>query len=69
MYLHLVGYQTEKGISNVDHGFGWNIVGPASQKVAQHYSQFGQCIWVMAFLATGDEIVTSIAIVAKQLLL
>ena len=27
--------------------------------------QLGQCIWVVAFLATGDEIVTSIAIAAK----
>ena len=35
--------------------------------LAQHYSQFGQCIWVMAFLATWDEIVTSIAIVAKTI--
>ena len=28
-------------------------------------SQLGQCIWVVAFLATRDEIVTHIAIAAK----
>ena len=27
--------------------------------------QFGQCIWVVAFLTTGIEIVTPIAIAAK----
>ena len=30
-------------------------------------SQLGQCIWVVAFLATGDEIVTPIAIAANNL--
>ena len=25
-------------------GFGWNNVSPASQTVAQHYSQLGHCI-------------------------
>ena len=28
-------------------------------------SQLGQCIWVVAFLAAGDEIVTPIAIAWK----
>ena len=28
-------------------------------------SQLGQCIWVVAFLATGDEIVTPIKYTAK----
>ena len=28
-------------------------------------SQLGQCIWVVAFLTTGDEIVTPIAIASK----
>ena len=37
-------------------GFGWNIVGPASQTVAQHDISIGpmyRVIWVVAFLATG----------------
>ena len=49
------------------NGFGWNNVGPASQTVAQHYFTIGPMycvIWVVAFLATGDEIVTRIAIVS-----
>ena len=29
-------------------------------------SQLGQCIWVVAFLTVGDEIVTPIAIAAKS---
>ena len=28
--------------------------------------QLGQCIWIVAFLATGDEIVTPIAIDAEK---
>ena len=48
-------------------GFGWNNVGPASQMVAQHYLTIGpmyRVIWVVAYLATGDESVTRIAIAA-----
>ena len=47
--------------------FGWNNVGPASQTVAQHYFTIGPMygvIWAVAFLATGDESVTRIAIAA-----
>ena len=30
------------------------------------FSQLDQCIWVVAFLATGDEIVIPIAIIAAK---
>ena len=49
-------------------GFGWTNVRPASQRVAQHYFIIGpmyRVICVVAFLATGDESVTRIAIAAK----
>ena len=48
-------------------GFSCNNVGPASQTVAQHYFTIGPMygvIWLVAFLATWDESVTRIAIVA-----
>ena len=48
-------------------GFGWNNVGPASQTVAKHYLTIGpmyRFIWVVAFLAMGDESGTCIAIAA-----
>ena len=49
------------------NGFAWNNVGPASQTVAQHYFTIWpmyRVIWVVAFLKTGDESVTGIAIAA-----
>ena len=48
-------------------GFGWNNVGPGSQTVAQHYFTIGpmyRVISVVAFLATGDDSVTRMAIAA-----
>ena len=48
-------------------GFAWNNVGPASQTVARHYFTIGpmyRVIRVVAFLATGDESVSRIAIAA-----
>ena len=48
-------------------GFGWNNVGPASRQWPNIISQLGQCIWVVAFLATGDEIFTHMAIAQSNL--
>ena len=51
-------------------GFGWNNGGPVSQTVAQHYLTIGpmyRVIWVVVFLAAGDQSVTRIGIAPNNL--